>query len=55
MVALRLDQRLQGRIDPSDVLQEAYLEAWTRLSEDLRQPTMPLFLRLRFHTGQKLR
>ena len=27
MVALRLDPRLQGRIDPSDVLQEAYLDA----------------------------
>ena len=27
MVALRLDRRLQGRVDPSDVLQEAYLDA----------------------------
>jgi len=26
MVALRLDRRLQGRIDPSDVIQEAFLE-----------------------------
>ena len=26
MVALRLDPRLQGRVDPSDVLQEAYLD-----------------------------
>src|SRR5947199_2449106 len=25
MVRLRLDRRLQGRVDPSDVLQEAYL------------------------------
>src|SRR6185312_3181779 len=27
MVAFRLDQRLRGRVDPSDVLQDAYLEA----------------------------
>ena len=27
MVRLRLDRRLQGRVDPSDVLQETYLDA----------------------------
>jgi RNA polymerase sigma-70 factor (ECF subfamily) len=54
MVALRLDQRLQGRIDASDVIQETYLEAWRRLAEYLRQPTMPFFLWLRFLAGQKL-
>ena len=26
MVKLRMDRRLQGRIDPSDVLQDAYLD-----------------------------
>jgi RNA polymerase sigma-70 factor (ECF subfamily) len=54
MVRLRLDPRLQGRIDPSDVLQEAYLEATRRLAEYLRDPRMPFFLWLRFITGQKL-
>jgi RNA polymerase sigma-70 factor, ECF subfamily len=54
MVALRLDRRLQGRIDPSDVIQEAYLEASVRLGEYLRDPAMPFFLWLRFLTGQKL-
>jgi RNA polymerase sigma-70 factor (ECF subfamily) len=54
MVALRLDQRLQGRIDASDVIQEAFLEASTRAAEYLSQPTMPFFLWLRFLTGQKL-
>jgi RNA polymerase sigma-70 factor (ECF subfamily) len=54
MVALRLDRRLQGRIDPSDVIQEAYLEASARLAEYLRDPSMPFFLWLRFLTGQKL-
>src|SRR5262245_56172611 len=54
MVALRLDPRLQGRIDPSDVIQDAYLEASTRLGEYLREPAMPFFLWLRFLAGQKL-
>jgi RNA polymerase sigma-70 factor (ECF subfamily) len=54
MVALRLDRRLQGRIDPSDVLQEAYLEASARLAEYVQNPTMPFFLWLRFLTSQKL-
>ena len=48
MVALRLDQRLQGRVDASDVIQEAYLEAWNRLPEYQRDPAMPFFLWLRF-------
>jgi RNA polymerase sigma-70 factor, ECF subfamily len=54
MIALRLDRRLQGRIDPSDVIQEAYLEASARLAEYLRNPSMPFFLWLRYLTGQKL-
>jgi RNA polymerase sigma-70 factor, ECF subfamily len=54
MIALRLDRRLSGRIDPSDVIQEAYLEASARLAEYLRNPSMPFFLWLRFLTGQKL-
>ena len=36
MVKLRLDTRLQGRIDASDVLQEAYLEVAQRLAEYVR-------------------
>ena len=54
MVALRLDRHLQGRIDPSDVIQETYLEAWSRLPEYLRNPSVPFYLWLRFLTGQKL-
>ena len=55
MVALRLDRRLQGRIDPSDVIQDAYLEAARRLPEYLREAApMPLFLWLRFLTAQAL-
>jgi RNA polymerase sigma-70 factor (ECF subfamily) len=54
MVALRLDQRLQGRIDPSDVLQEAFLDASVQLADYLRQPKMPFFMWLRAITGNKL-
>src|SRR5262245_50839008 len=54
MVAFRLDQRLQGRIDPSDVIQEAYLEAAQHLAEYLQQPRTPFFLWLRGITGNKL-
>ena len=54
MVALRLDRRLQGRIDASDVIQEAYVEASARLPEYMRDRSMPFFLWLRFITGQKM-
>ena len=55
MVALRLDHRLQGRVDPSDVLQDAYLEAWKDLGAYLQEPPMPFFLWLRSVAGSKLR
>jgi len=54
MVSVRLHPLLRGRIDPSDVIQEAYLEAWSRLAEYLREAKMPFFLWLRFLAGQKL-
>jgi RNA polymerase sigma-70 factor (ECF subfamily) len=55
MVAFRLDQRLQGRIDPSDVIQEAHLEASRHLADYLRDPALPFFLWLRGIAGNKLR
>jgi RNA polymerase sigma-70 factor (ECF subfamily) len=54
MVVLRFDQRLQGRLDPGDVIQKAFLEASARLAEYLQKPAMPFFLWLRFLTAQKL-
>ena len=54
MVALRLDRRVQGRVDPSDVIQEAYVEACRRIDEFRRQPAVPFFVWLRFLTAQKL-
>jgi RNA polymerase sigma-70 factor (ECF subfamily) len=54
VVAFRMDQRLQGRIDASDVLQEAYLVAAQHLAEYLRQPAMSFYLWLRGIVGNKL-
>jgi RNA polymerase sigma-70 factor (ECF subfamily) len=51
MVRLRLDRRLQGRIDPSDVLQETYLEVARRIEEFARAPTTSVYIWLRFLTG----
>ena len=54
MVRLRLDRRLQGRLDPSDVLQEAFLDVTRRAPEYAANPTLPPYLWLRFLTGQRL-
>jgi RNA polymerase sigma-70 factor (ECF subfamily) len=54
MVRLRLDRRLQGRVDPSDVLQEAYLDVAEQLPHYLGKPEMPFFLWLRLVAGQRL-
>jgi RNA polymerase sigma-70 factor (ECF subfamily) len=54
MVKLRLDRRLQGRIDASDVLQEACIDVARQAREYLASPSMPLFLWLRWITGQRL-
>ena len=54
MVELRLDRRLQARIDASDVIQEAYVDAVGRLEEYLRDPRYPLFLWLRLIVGERL-
>jgi RNA polymerase sigma-70 factor (ECF subfamily) len=54
MVAVRLDPRLQGRLDPSDVLQETYLEAARQLGDYLSRPGPPFHLWLRGLAGNRL-
>src|SRR5262245_54979183 len=54
MVALRLDRRLQGRMHPSDVIQEVFLEASRRRHEFARDPSVGLHLWVRFLTSQQL-
>ena len=55
MVDLRLDRRVAARVDASDVLQETYLDASRQLEQYVAQRPMPLFLWLRFLTGQRLK
>ena len=47
MVESRMDARLQGRVDASDVLQDAFLDAATHLDTFLRDSELPAFLWLR--------
>lgn len=54
MLAVRLDPRVRRRVEPADILQEAYLEAARGLSEYLEQRPLPFFLWLRRITGLKL-
>ena len=54
MIRLRLDRRLYGRLDPSDVLQEAYLDVARRFPEYAAAPPVPFYVWLRALTGQRL-
>ena len=54
MVRLRLNRQLQGRVDDSDILQEAYLEAAQRFPDYLADRPLPFFLWLRHITAEKL-
>jgi RNA polymerase sigma-70 factor (ECF subfamily) len=54
MVHLRLSSRLAGRVDDSDVVQEAMLDVSKRLDEYLKEPKTSFFLWLRNVTALKL-
>ena len=54
MIHLRMSRRLQGRVDDSDVLQEAFVDVSRRLAEYASDPKLPFFLWLRHLTGLKL-
>jgi RNA polymerase sigma-70 factor, ECF subfamily len=55
MVELRLDTRLQGRVDASDVLQDAFLDVAARLDGYLQQRSeLPAFLWLRLVVSERL-
>ncbi|MCA9151705.1 MAG: sigma-70 family RNA polymerase sigma factor [Planctomycetales bacterium] len=53
-VDLRLDDRVRGRIDPSDVVQDACIEGTRRLDEYFLLTQMPFYVWLRLITAQKL-
>jgi RNA polymerase sigma-70 factor, ECF subfamily len=54
MVALHLDRRLAARIDPSDVVQETFMDAALHLSEYLRERPLPFYPWLRQLARQRL-
>ncbi len=54
MVRLRMDRRLAARMDPSDVVQEALMEAAGKLSEYLAKRPVPFYPWLRRLTWEKL-
>jgi RNA polymerase sigma-70 factor (ECF subfamily) len=49
-----MDRRLQGRVDPADVVQEAYLALRRKFAQYSADPRLPFFLWLRLEVGQKL-
>lgn len=54
MVQFRLDRRLQGRLDASDVVQDAFFEASHRIADYRANRPMPLLLWLRFLVAERL-
>jgi RNA polymerase sigma-70 factor (ECF subfamily) len=54
MIHLRLDRRLRRRVDPSDILQEAFLDLADRLPDYARERPLPIFLWIRLVAGQRL-
>jgi RNA polymerase sigma-70 factor (ECF subfamily) len=53
-IALRMDRRMAARVDASDVLQDTYLEAFTRLPGYLQEQGMPFYLWLRWIAREKV-
>jgi len=54
MVELRMDARLQGRIDASDVLQDGFLDLAKRVDSYLSDSRLPVFLWLRLVVSDRL-
>jgi RNA polymerase sigma-70 factor (ECF subfamily) len=54
MVDVRLHPQVRARVDASDVVQEAYMEASRRIDEYAADPRVPFFVWLRRMTGQRL-
>ena len=53
-IAARFDPKLRGRLDPSDVVQEAQLEVVSRLDDFLRCRPMPFHLWMRKTAYERL-
>ena len=54
IVRLRLDRRLQGRVDPADVVQETHVAVLRKFRDYATAPKLSFFLWVRLETLQKL-
>ncbi len=54
MVHMRMHAQVRTRVDASDVIQDAYLEATNRIGEYVADVRVPFFVWLRRLTGQRL-
>lgn len=54
MLTVRMDPRLRGRLDASDVIQDTFIEVHSRIDEYRARQDMPFFLWVRFLAAQKL-
>jgi RNA polymerase sigma-70 factor (ECF subfamily) len=54
MIDLRIDPRLHGRFDPSDILQDVYIDAFKGLKTYVDDPRLPFFLWLRGLTSHRV-
>ena len=54
MVAVRIDPRLSARVDPSDVVQEALVEASRKLPDYIRERPLPFYPWLRQIAWERL-
>jgi len=54
MVSVRMNQKLQGRLDASDVIQDTFIEASRALDQYMENPKISVFMWLRRLAGEKL-
>lgn len=54
MIDARLDRRVRGRVDASDVLQDGFADAIAKFPTYFAEPKIPLFLWLRLVVGERL-
>lgn len=54
MIQIRLDRRLSKRLDPADILQEAFLDVSKRIGEYLADQSVPIYLWMRTLVHQRM-
>jgi len=54
MISLRMNRKLQGRLDASDVIQDTFVEASRALDSYISNPKLSVFMWLRKLAGEKL-